>query len=266
MNKFTSVPLALRLSNSFRSPRVFPRRAAVQFVHIVVVASFVVAHGVASGPAEAPIVALENAVLDSPENLHVGADYRQRIIETEQFDRSIRLLERLAAQAGSGPNVHISLALAYVDKVPVASPFKRIFLGRDAMRELTQAIAQEPSPLAYYVRGLVALFYPDAVFHRARGGIADLERAREMLTDLSPHPSHARVYASLGDGYWKIHDLPKAISIWTDGLQKFPRNLDLRARLTNRGSDLDRLIGRVLDPAFRVDTSLRELFDPVADP
>jgi hypothetical protein len=162
--------------------------------------------------------------------------------------------------------VHISLALAYVDKVPVVSPFRRIFLGRDAMRELTQAIAEEPSPLAYYIRGLIALFYPDAVFHRARGGIADLEHAREMLTDLSPHPSHARVYASLGDGYWKIHDLPKALSIWTDGVQKFPRNPDLRTRLASRGADLDRIVERALDPAVRVDTSLRELFASAAAP
>jgi tetratricopeptide (TPR) repeat protein len=264
MNKLTSAPPAFPLSNAL-FPMVLVRRA-VRFVLIVVVASFVIAQGVANGPAESQIVALENAVLDSPENLHVGADYRRRIIETEQFDRSIRLLERLTMRAGSGPNVHISLALAYVDKVPVASPFKRIFLGRDAMRELTQAIAQEPTALAYYVRGLIALFYPDAVFHRARAGIADLERARELVTDLPPHPSHARVYASLGDGYWKIHNLPKAISIWTDGLQKFPRNPDLGARLANRGSDLDRLVERVLDPAFRVDTSLRELFDPVVDP
>jgi hypothetical protein len=264
MNKLTSVPPALPLSNAL-SPMVLARRA-VQLVLIVVVASFVIAHGVASGPAESQIVALENAVLDSPENLHVGADYRQQIIETEQFDRSIRLLERLTVRAGSGPNVHISLALAYVDKVPVASPFKRIFLGRDAMRELTQAIAQEPTPLAYYVRGLIALFYPDVVFHRARAGIADLERAREMVTDLPPHPSHARVYTSLGDGYWKIHDLPKAISIWTDGAQKFPRNPDLRTRLASHGSDLDRLVEHALDPAVRVDTSLRELYASAEDP
>jgi hypothetical protein len=247
------------------SPTVLVRRG-LPFVLTVVVASLVIAAGGASGPAESEIIALENAVLDSPENLQAGADYRQRIIATERFDRSIRLLERLAARTGSGPNVHISLALAYVDKIPVVSPFKRISLGRDAMRELTRAIAQEPSPLAYYVRGLIALFYPEAVFHRARGGIADIERARAMITDLTPHPSHARVYMSLGDGYWKIHDLPKAISIWTDGLQQFPRNPDLRARLTNHGPDLDRLVERALDSAYRVDTSLRELFDPVADP
>jgi len=246
-------------------PSAFVRRAA-QLVLIVGIASILIVRGVANGPAEPQIAALENAVLDSPEDLRVSADYRQRIIEAGQFDRSIRLLERLAARTTSGPNVHISVALAYVDKVPVVSPFRRIFLGRDAMRELTQAIAEEPSPLAYYIRGLIALFYPDAVFHRARGGIADLERAREMLTDLSPHPSHARVYASLGDGYWKIHDLPKAISIWTDGVEKFPRSPELRTRLASHGADLDRLVERALDPAVRVDTSLRELFASTADP
>jgi hypothetical protein len=262
MIKPASGPRVLRLSTSLS---VFVRRSA-QVVLTVAFASVVMVHGVASGPAEPQIASLENAVLDSPEDLRVGADYRQRIIEAGQFDRSIKLLERLAARTASGPNVHISLALAYVDKVPVVSPFRRIFLGRDAMRELSHAIADEPSPLAYYIRGLIALFYPDAVFHRARAGIADLERARQMVTEVSPHPSHARVYASLGDGYWKIHDLAKAISIWTDGVQRFPGSPDLRTRLASRGADLDRIVEGALDPAVRMDTSLREVFASAADP
>lgn len=212
------------------------------------------------------IAALERAVDAAPEDLRLCADYRQRIIAAGEYDRAIAVLDRLAARPGAGPHVHISLALAYVDKVPAASPFKRIFLGRDAMRALTKAIEREPSLVAYYVRGLIALYYPEAVFHRARGGIADLEHARGMLASLPPQPYHARVYVSLGDGYWKVKDAARAAAIWAEGLNRFPANLPLRGRVVARGADLDRIVERALDPATRVDTSLHELFAPAATP
>jgi hypothetical protein len=236
---------------------------------VALVASFIVpaSEPAAAGrPAESRIAMLERVVIDAPENLRVCADYRQLIIQAGEFDRSIKLLERLSARPAAGPNVYISLALAYVDKVPVVSPFRRIFLGRDATRALSEAIARDPSPVAYYIRGLVALYYPESVFHRARVGIADLEHAHEMLADSAPHGSHARVYMSLGDGYWKIHDLPRAIAIWTEGLSRFPANPNLRARLNIHGAELDQFVERALDPAFRVDTSLQELFDEKSDP
>jgi tetratricopeptide (TPR) repeat protein len=212
---------------------------------------------------DARLASLERAVSGNPEDLRACAEYRQRVIAARDFDRSIKLLEQLAARPRSGPNVHLSLALAYVDKVPVASPFRRIFLGRDAMREVTLAIEREPSAVAYYMRGVVALYYPEAVFHKTRGGIADLERSLAIVLKQSPQPSDAKVYTSLGDGYWKVHELSRAISIWTDGLRRYPASSDLLARLAVKGAELDRLIEHVLDPATRVDTSLQELFGPL---
>ena len=230
-------------------------------------ASAVLAMWLAGAPAAAEdraadhgLTAVEQAVIAHPEDLRVSAAYRQRIIAVEDYDRAIRLFERLSARASTGPNVHISLALAYVDKVPAASPFRRIFLGRDAMRELSRAIEREPGLVAFYIRWLIALYYPEAVFHRARGGIADLERARSLLVALPVQPYHARVYVSLGDGYWKVHDLARAAATWAEGLRRFPTDQALLIRLSNRGPDLDRLVEHVLDPATRVDTSLRELF------
>ena len=216
--------------------------------------------------ADPQIAALERAVAAGPEDLRTGAEFRQRIIASGEYDRAIKLLERLAARKGAGPNAQISLALAYVDKVPAASPFRRIFLGHDAMRAMSRAIEREPSVLAYYIRGLIALFYPDAVFHHAREGIADLDRARGLLAGLPAHPAHARVYMSLGDGYWKIHDLTRAVAVWKDGLNRFPVDPDLQARLANRGESLNRLVERALDPARRVDTSLQELFAAAPSP
>src|SRR5207247_2086182 len=84
-----------------------------------------------------------------------NSEYRQLVIAGGQFDRSIDFLERLAKQQGSGPAVRISLALAYVDKVPTSGDIRRLYLGRDAMNALTRSIEQKPSVLAYSVRGLI---------------------------------------------------------------------------------------------------------------
>jgi tetratricopeptide (TPR) repeat protein len=247
------------------------RCTALRFPVVFAVAFFVGSPIAASGPTAArpddqQIATLERAVTSTPEDLRVCAEYRQRMIALGDYDRSIKLLERLSDRPGAGPNVHMSLALAYVDKVPAASPFKRIFLGRDAMRALSQAIEREPSLVAYYIRGLIALYYPEAVFHRARSGVADLERARSLLATLPRQPYQARVYVSLGDGYWKLKDLTHAVSIWTDGVNRFPADQALRSRVAARGADLDRLVEHALDPATRVDTSLHELFPATASP
>ena len=215
---------------------------------------------------EAKLSAMERAIAAQPEDLRLCADYRQQVIAVGQFDRSIRLLERLTGRPGAGPNAYLSLALAYVDKVPAASPFRRIFLGRDALNAASASIARRPSPVAYYVRGLLSLYLPEALFHRLGAGVADLEYVRDVMIAQPLQAVHARVYVSLGDGYWKIHQLPKAISIWTDGLRKFPTNAELRGRLANTGVDLDRIVERSLDPARRVDTSLQDLFTEASVP
>lgn len=245
------------------SSAVVVRRRIARFAVATSLVGLVIARAASSGPPgdnDPQIAALERAVTDNPEDLHSCADYRQLMIASGNYDRAIKLLERLADRPRSGPNVHISLALAYVDKVPVASAFRRIFLGQDAMRALSKAIDREPSLVAYYIRGLIALYYPEALFHRARGGMTDLEHAHRLLAGVTMLPAHARVYVSLGDGYWKIHDLARAVSTWKDGLNRFPADADLRARLTNHGADLDRIVEHALDPATRVDTSLQELF------
>src|SRR5436853_7386799 len=90
------------------------------------------------------IEALERAVLADPENLHVAAEYRQFMIACGEFDRATKLFETLTKRA-TGPNAEISLALAYVDKVPVSGNLRRLYLARDALRALTRAIEQQPS-------------------------------------------------------------------------------------------------------------------------
>ena len=174
----------------------------------------------------------------------LGAIYRQKAIQLGAYDRAIKTFQGLAARRDAGPNVYISLALAYVDKVPTVSSFKRIFVGNDASAAINKSIDRRPSLVAYYIRGLISLFYPEGLFHRGRQGVADLQRAREIASAEPEQSYHARVYLSLGDGYWRIKIRAQARAIWEEGSKRFPEDAALQARLSAVGRDLDGMVSR----------------------
>ena len=211
----------------------------------------------ASPPRE--IDTLEQAVAADPENLKLGADYRQAAIAERAFDRSIDLFEKLARRKGSGPGVQISLAFAYVDKVPTSGDIRRLYLGRDAMNALSRSIALRPTVLAYYIRGVINLFYNAFIFHRADKGVGDLTTALTMIDGRTPAPLVLRVYTALGDGYVRLQNVPKARTIWTEGVAKFPADAGLKSRLAAQGEPLEDIVTTALTASRRLDTSLTGL-------
>ena len=206
-----------------------------------------------------PIDALEQAIAAEPENLALAADYRQRAISEQAFDRSIALFERLAKRKASGPCIQISLAFAYVDKVPTSGDIRRLYLGRDAMNALTRSIAQRPTVLAYYVRGVINLFYNAFIFHRADKGVSDLTTALGMIDANTPPPLALRVYTALGDGYVRLQNVPKAKTVWSAGLAKFPGDTGLKSRLDAQGETLEDIVTTALTASRRIDTTLTGL-------
>jgi tetratricopeptide (TPR) repeat protein len=202
---------------------------------------------------------LERALQSDPENLELAASFRMLAIESAQFDRAIDVLEKLAKRKGSGPNVQISLALAYADKVPPSGDIRRLYLGRDAMNALSRSIALRPCVLAYYFRGRINLYYNKFIFHRTDKGIADLERALSMTTFATPPALLARIYTSLGDGYFRFGNLPKAHDVWSTGIAKFPDDAALQRRLEKQGQQLEWTVGEALAAERRTDTSLSGL-------
>jgi tetratricopeptide (TPR) repeat protein len=216
----------------------------------------------ARGAAEVPrerFVAVEIALQADPENLALGAGYRALAIEFGQYDRAIDFLEKLGKRKGSGPNVQISLALAYADKVPPSGDIRRLYLGRDAMNALTRSIALRPCALAYYFRGRINLYYNRRIFNRTDKGIADLERALSMTSPETPLALVARIYTSLGDGYFKIGNATRARDIWSTAAAKFPDDADIRRRLEKQGQELEWTVGGALAAERRTDTSLAGL-------
>lgn len=223
----------------------------------------------AAGPAPAPsepattnrlLDELEARLVQDPASLRVGAEYRLLVIETGRYERSIKLFERLSKDSRGGANRFLNLALANVDKVPVSGVIRQALLGRDAIDATTRAIAIEPTDIAYLIRGLVNLFYDRAIFHRTDKGVADLEEARRLAA-AHPHMPHvARIFAALGDGYWRLKRPDKAREMWREGLAGFPDAESLRVRLNARDDQLAGIVEHALDADVRVDTTLRELF------
>jgi tetratricopeptide (TPR) repeat protein len=199
---------------------------------------------------------LERGVAADPENLKLAAEYRQLAIADRDFDRSIDFLDKLAKRKGSGPNVKISLAMAYVDKVPTSGDIRRLYLGRDAMNALTRSIELRPTVLAFYTRGLINLFYNSFIFHRTARGVADLTRARAMVTADTPPALTLRVFTALGDGYSRLENLVKAREVWSEALARFPEDAGLEARLTKHGVELEDVVTTALTASRRMDTSL----------
>jgi tetratricopeptide (TPR) repeat protein len=213
--------------------------------------------GVAS-PSPRALDTLEQAVAAEPDNLKLAADYRQLAISERAFDRSISFFERLAKRA-NGPSVQISLAFAYVDKVPTSGDIRRLYLGRDAMNALSRSIALRPTVLAYYVRGVINLFYNAFIFHRADKGVSDLTTALGMVDASTPRPLVLRVYTALGDGYLRLQNVPQARTVWTEGLTKFPGDAGLKSRLDAHGETLEDIVTTALTASRRLDTSLAGL-------
>jgi tetratricopeptide (TPR) repeat protein len=231
---------------------------------ILVRVAFVVTIGAAALPSASAadaqaLSALEARVRQEPENLFLAARYRQEVIGAGAYDRAITLFERLSKRSGAGAHAFINLALAYVDKVPASGSVRQAFLGRDAIHALTQSIAIQPSELAYFVRGLVNLYYDNALFHRTDKGVADLEEARRLASVRGLQGYLPRILQTLGDGYFRLARPDKARDAWRSALALAPDSEPLQHRLAATDAQLREIIAHVLDADVRVDTSLREL-------
>jgi tetratricopeptide (TPR) repeat protein len=213
---------------------------------------------------------LETALLGDPDNLQFGSEYRRVAIlraqamhgnegKPEDFDRPIKFFERLVASNPSAPNANLNYGLAYVDKLPCLDALTRITAANTALSQFTKSLELRPAWITYYTRGTSYLFWPK-FFNRAKLGVADLETVLKMQSAGPKRAYQAHTWVALGDGYWKMNDLEKARSTWTDGLKEFPDTPALKDRLAKQGDDLAALIQDALDPRKRVNTDLKEMW------
>jgi tetratricopeptide (TPR) repeat protein len=203
---------------------------------------------------------LETALSADPDSIRYGSEYRQAVIQAKEYDRSLKFFEKLVSDHPKSPNAYLNYGFAYVDKIPAAGSITQVILANTALGYFTKSLELQPSWIGYYTRGNSYLYWPK-IFNRAHLGVDDLERAMKMQKADKLRSYHVRAYISLGDGYWKMDDTPKAKVIWGEGAKLFPGNAPLKARLSKDGDELKAYIDDVLDPNKRVDTDLHELWE-----
>ena len=109
------------------------------------------------------------------------------------------------------------------------------------------------------MRGLINLYFNNLIFHRVPRGIADLQRAMALATADTPDALVARVYVSLGDGYWENGQRDDAREVWSRGASRFSDHAGLKSRLSPDEGEAARVVKSALYAGTRVDTSLAEL-------
>lgn len=202
---------------------------------------------------------LELAIEDNPDNMRYASEYRQAIIRSKEFDRSIDFFSKLVAEHPKSANLHLNYGFAQVDKIPAAGSITQVILANTALGEFSKAVDINPSWLALYTRGASYLFWPK-IFNKAPLGVADLEKAITLQRDGPRKPFYVRTYVALGDGYCKMGQIEKATATWQEGLRQFPGDSKLKDRLSLHGDQLVTLIENNFDPNKRVDTDLREIW------
>jgi tetratricopeptide (TPR) repeat protein len=221
--------------------------------------------GAASGPDESGLARLEARVAAAPDDMRAANDYRMAVVaaagdrSTRLYDRAIAFFEKLVAEHPTAANAHLNYGFAYVDKIPAAGTITQVILANNALTAFTKSLDLRPSWIGYYTRGNSYLFWP-RIFGRTKYGIVDLNEAVALQRAEPRRDYHVRTFIALGDGYWKMDDLDKAVAAWKEGLAEFPGNAALTMRLAKQGDELKAQIESSYDPAKRVDTSLQDLW------
>jgi tetratricopeptide (TPR) repeat protein len=228
----------------------------------LVCAAIVVGHAASQAPAADPLDALERALQAQPDDLKAGNDYRMAVVQINQlkvYDRAIAFFDKLVTANPNASNAHLNYGFAYVDKIPAAGSITQVILANNALGEFTKSLELKPSWIGYYTRGNSYLFWP-RIFNRTHLGVADLQEAMKMQKAGPKHFYHARVYVALGDGYWKMDNADEATKTWRAGLEEFPDNAALKARLAAQADALKALTDDTYDSNKRVDTNLKDLW------
>jgi len=210
--------------------------------------------------AAAKLSSLEAAMAADPDNLRLANDYRLTVISTNQYDRCIKFFAKLVQDHPTSSDAYLDYGFAYVDKISTAGSITQLILANNALTQFSKSLELKPSWLGYYTRGKSYLYWPN-IFDRTRLGVADLEAAMKTQKADEKRGYHVHTYVSLGDGYWKMGNLDKALAVWKEGLAEFPDNAELKARLSHQGDELKAVIDDALDYTKRVDTNLHELWE-----
>lgn len=216
---------------------------------------------VGAGDDAAALEHFETALAVAPDDLEVANEYRKAVIRSGEYDRALAFFEQLTTDHPDSAPAWLNYGYVYVDKIPAAGSITQVILASEALTRFSRSIEIEPTWVALYTRGNSYLYWP-TIFGRAPLGVADLEEAIAMVRD-DPDPKtvYVRNWVALGDGYWKTEQPERARATWREGLERFPGDPQLEARLALDDDEVDPYLHEQLDPNKRVDTDLSPLWE-----
>jgi tetratricopeptide (TPR) repeat protein len=215
---------------------------------------------VAAGDDAAAFPHFEAALTAAPDDLRISNEYRQAVIRTGEYDRAIDFYGKLTAAHPRAAFAWLNYGYAYVDKIPAAGAITQVILANTSLKHFSRALELEETWLGRYTRGNAYVYWP-AIFGRTPLGIEDLERAIALTETLEWRSYHAKAWVALGDGHWRLEDLERARDIWREGLERYPDDLDLAARLEpETDEELRAFLEVEYEIGQRVATHLREIF------
>ncbi|MBX3395641.1 MAG: VCBS repeat-containing protein [Phycisphaerae bacterium] len=207
---------------------------------------------------------LERELRARPDSYRIASAYRTACAEAGKHDRAIEFLKRLVQSGAGEPAARIHLACAYVDKIRtcggIAAIVSKGTLARKALDQLDEASKAKPDLWEiYYCRAQNHLHWPRSLLH-SKDAISDFRRCIELQRrsgDESMTPYFVRTYVGLGDAYVKDKDYAAARAAWREGLDRFPEDSDIKARLSlTDDSALLRFVEDQRSLERRIDTDL----------
>ena len=208
---------------------------------------------------------LEKAIALEPGSVKYGNEYRKVCVRVKEYERSITFLE---AQVEAHPDVqalHLNLALAYVDKMPVPTLgiVGQGILSNRSIGELNKVLQKEAgSWAAMYGRAMNHLHWPKVLRH-APQAIEDFRACLWLQAGVPPEklrPHHLLPYLGLGDAYVKNDQLTEARSVWKEAQKLFPKDVRLAHRLAVGDEDLRQFVDEERGLARPIDTDLSFLW------
>lgn len=214
----------------------------------------------AAGEPAAALDGFEAKLKEHPDDLRCGNGYRRAVIAAEAYERAVDFFKALVEAHPQASNAFLNLGYALVDKIPTEGAITQVLLANEALGHFSKALELEETWVGLYTRGNSYLFWPP-IFGRTPLGMADLERAVAMSKKMEKREHHARAWAAMGDGHWRLDDLEQARATWQQGAKLFPGNPHLEARLDKSDEDLAAFLDGHFDANNRVDTDLEVLWE-----
>lgn len=158
----------------------------------------------------------------------------QRAAKEGLTDALVARFEQLAAADPTDPAKRVDLGNAYLQKVFAAGggPMAGVWAVK-ADKAFDAALELDPQHWeARFTKAVSLSFWPAALGKQAMA-IQEFETLLGQQSTGAPRPEHAQTYLFLGNVHQSSGSIQKALDTWRRGLELFPDNEELRARIAS---------------------------------